>query len=141
MRFKLIAVLLLGLSCADAGAPEPAPGPHMIVRFGYTDDPTGASDFIARASRPTLLDSVRAELSLPVGQRRFLNGPIRVAIPGENPGWTWAFRYDQWQLADATAELCDATPQYVEENLTEWIAEVGNYCPWAAFVQDTTWVP
>ncbi|MGE5802594.1 MAG: hypothetical protein ACM358_10070 [Gemmatimonadota bacterium] len=143
MKFQIAiaTVLVIGVSCEESVGPQLPPGPHMIVRFGFADDPTGASDFTARASRASLLDSVRAEFGLPVDQRRFLNGPIRAAASGENLGWTWAFTFDQWHLADATAELCDATPQYVQENLADWIAEVGDYCPWSAFVKDTSWVP
>ncbi len=113
----------------------------MIVRFGYAGDMTGSSDFVARATRASLLDSVRAELALPVDQRRFLNGPVRVAAHGENLGWAWAFEYNKWRLADNSTELCDATPQYVEDHLAEWISSVGSYCPWSAYVKDTSWAP
>lgn len=137
----LLATALISAACTDTGGPQLPPGPHMIVRFGYADDTTGSSDFLARAARASVLDSVRAEFALPVEQRRFLNGPIRVGVPDENLEWTWAFTFDKWHLVDATAELCDATPQYIEEHLTEWLESVGDYCPWSAFVKDTAWVP
>lgn len=82
----------------------------MIVRFGYFGHSTGAFEFVERASRPGLLGSVRAEFALPVDERRFLNGPVRVAAAGENLGWGWAFVYDAWHLTDNSVELCDATP-------------------------------
>ena len=137
----LAALLLAGIACGDTSAPSLPPGPHMIVRFGYFGDSTGALEFVARASRPALLDSVRAELALPVDQRRFPNGPVRVAAKGENLGWQWAFAYDGWHLTDAAAEACDATPQYLNDHLAEWIRDLGGYCPWSAFVKDTLRVP
>lgn len=137
IRLLLFAALLLtGLTCSESAAP---PEPHMIVRFGYANDATGASDFVARAKRPGLLDSVRAELALPAEQRRFPIGPLRAAAAGENLGWSWAFVYDEWQLTDNAVELCDASPQYLQEHLAEWLASVGHYCPWSAFVRDTAW--
>jgi hypothetical protein len=102
------ALLLIGAACQEPSSPSP-PGPHMIVRFGYFGDSNGSFDFVARASRPGLLDSVRAELALPVDQRGFLNGPVRAAAEGENLEWRWAFEYDAWHLTDFSAEVCDAT--------------------------------
>ena len=95
----------------------------------------------ANPSRPGLLDSMRAELALPVDQRRFLNGPVRAAAAGENLGWQWAFVFEAWHLTDSSAELCNGTPQYVEDHLAEWLDAVGRYCPWSGFVKDTSWVP
>lgn len=135
------ALLLTGVSCEGASTPSPPPGPYMIVRFGYVGDSTGAFEFVARASRPGLLDSVRAELNLPVDQRQFVNGPVRRAAAGENLGWRWAFEFNRWHLTDASAEVCDATPQYLDDNLTEWLDSLGHYCPWSAYVSDTAWVP
>ncbi len=135
------SLLLTGTACQDASAPSVPPGPHMIVRFGYVGDSTGSFEFVARASRPTLLDSVRAELALPVDERRFPNGPLRAAASGENLGWRWAFTFDAWHLTDASAEACDATPQYVHDHFVEWLSSVGSYCPWSAFAKDTAWVP
>ena len=135
------ALLLIGVSCEGSSAPSLPPGPHMIVHFGYHGDSTGAFEFVARASRPGLLDTVRAELALPVDQRQFVNGPIRRAAAGENLGWQWAFEFNRWQLTDASAEVCDATPEYLEDNLTEWLDSLGHYCPWPSYVSDTVWVP
>ncbi len=141
LNIAAASVLLTGTACQGASAPSVPPGPYMIVRFGYLGDATGSFEFVARASRLTLLDSVRAELALPVDERRFPNGPLRVAAPGENLGWQWAFTDDAWHLTDASTEVCDATPQYVEEHFAEWLSSVGNYCPWFAFVKDTALVP
>jgi hypothetical protein len=138
-RTAFALLLLIGAACQEPSSPSP-PGPHMIVRFGYFGDSNGSFDFVARASRPGLLDSVRAELALPVDQRGFLNGPVRAAAEGENLEWRWAFEYDAWHLTDFSAEVCDATPQYLEDHLAEWLSSVGEYCPWSAFVKDTAWV-
>lgn len=135
-RWAFAALLLLGVACTD----DPGPSTYMVVRFGYSGDPNGSWDFVAPASRSSLLDSVRAELALPVDQRRFLNGLVRTAAAGENLGWHWAFDLNAWHLTDNSIELCDATPQYVEDHLAEWLSSVRYYCPWSAYVKDTLWV-
>lgn len=38
------------------------------------------------------------------------------------------------EVPDIAIELCDGRPGYIEENLTEWLAQVGTYCPWGARV-------
>jgi hypothetical protein len=35
-------------------------------------------------------------------------------------------------MAEATIEVCDGLPSFVEEDLAEWLASVGQYCPWSA---------
>jgi hypothetical protein len=35
-------------------------------------------------------------------------------------------------MADFTTEVCDARPSYVEENVGEFVDNVGRYCPWSA---------
>jgi hypothetical protein len=39
-------------------------------------------------------------------------------------------------MADATIELCDGSPSYVEANLTEYVEVVRRYCPWGATLVD-----
>ena len=131
------AVLILS-ACRDTT--EPPSDDYMIVRFGFRDDATQSFDFVAHATRPSLLDSIRAELALPVDERRFPNGPVRTAEPDENLAWRWAYEPDAWHLTDFSVELCDGTPRYLDDNLDEWLASVGHYCPWSAYVKDTTWV-
>jgi hypothetical protein len=35
-------------------------------------------------------------------------------------------------MADFTIEVCDAEPSYVEENVDEFVDNVGRYCAWNA---------
>ncbi|MFW5926093.1 MAG: hypothetical protein ACOCV4_07985 [Myxococcota bacterium] len=68
--------------------------------------------------------------------------PGRVPVFGEvvagtdcDPQWSWHVQPDDALWADATIELCDGCPSYLEDNLDDWIDQVGNYCPWAAEVE------
>jgi hypothetical protein len=111
----------------------------MVVRFGMDGDASGALDFLARASRPSLLDSIRAELAT-AGPSRHLNGTLLPAAGGENLGWNWVYAFNDWTLAEVSAEVCDASPQYVHDHRDRWLLTVGHYCPWGAYVKDTAWV-
>ena len=35
-------------------------------------------------------------------------------------------------MAEFTIEVCDGRPSFVEENVDEFVDNVGRYCPWSA---------
>lgn len=45
--------------------------------------------------------------------------------------WSWHVDAADQSWADLAIELCDGTPSYVEGHLTEWIDQVGSWCPWS----------
>jgi hypothetical protein len=38
-------------------------------------------------------------------------------------------------FADATIEVCDGLPSFVEADKDHWLNTVGEFCPWSAIVQ------
>lgn len=67
----------------------------------------------------------QAAARIPSG--RVLKG--RVAY---NKPWSWHIDSEDITMAEATIELCDGVPSYVEAHLDDWIATVGYFCPWSA---------
>jgi hypothetical protein len=65
--------------------------------------------------------------SIPNG--RILRGPGRAA---HNVPYRWHLDPQDITMADFTTEVCDAMPSHVEENLGEFVDNVGRYCPWTA---------
>ena len=65
--------------------------------------------------------------SIPNG--RILRGPGRAA---HNVPYGWHLDPRDISMADFTTEVCDARPSYVEENVGEFVDNVGHYCPWSA---------
>lgn len=62
------------------------------------------------------------------------NGPL-LAGSGQadhNDPWSWHLDPDLTSMAELTIEVCSGLPSFVEENLQEWLANVGQYCPWSA---------
>ena len=45
--------------------------------------------------------------------------------------WSWHVDPQNAEWADFTIEVCDAAPEYIEENLDAWLASPGAWCPWS----------
>ncbi len=73
------------------------------------------------------LQQGQSTASIPSG--RILRGPGRAR---HNAPYHW--HLDPWdiEMAEVAIEVCDATPSYVEENVDEFVENVGRYCPWSA---------
>lgn len=118
-----------GTSCDDGGGVDDTAGEFLFALRGMSDQ------FVAVTSDPVVLERARAQLQLPVSQRDlFINGPIARGDGGHNLDWSWHFVPDEWDLVEAAIEVCDGTPQTVEDDLDYWIDEVGQYCPWFSYV-------
>lgn len=75
-----------------------------------------------------------SQASIPIGPVRL--GPGRAE---HNLPWSWHIDPEEVAMAEATIELCDGRPSFVEEDVEGWIESVGSYCPWSArlvLVQD-----
>jgi hypothetical protein len=91
--------------------------------------------FVARTSDPTVLEKARTQLQLGSSQRSlFINGPIARGNGDHNLDWSWHFVPDEWDLVEASIEVCDGTPDALEADLERWLNEVGQFCPWRSYV-------
>ena len=93
-------------------------------------------NFIAWTTNPAVIDQVLQQLELPEDMRgQHINGRIERLPEGceVNSNWSWYFVPDEWAMAEFSIELCDGNPQYVEENLDEYI-RIQAYCPWGSYV-------
>lgn len=67
----------------------------------------------------------------------FARIPFGALKPGPGAGlsnspWSWHMDPVDISMAELTAELYDATPQYVEDTLDTWLNTVKRYSPWSA---------
>jgi hypothetical protein len=58
------------------------------------------------------------------------NGLIVRGEAGVNTGYSWSIDPDSVEFADATTEVCDGLPSYVEDGTLSG----AYYCPWSARV-------
>jgi hypothetical protein len=128
MRRSLFLLVLL-TACSSSN--DPPRGVTFEFRHIADDDTT---TFRATTDDPVVIARVRAELEKPIEERHLhINGLVDAGT-GDNAPWSWHFEPGAWDLAEASIEVCDGTPTYVEENLDSWLDEVGRYCPWGSTV-------
>jgi hypothetical protein len=65
------------------------------------------------------------------------NGPIEHGVGPDdaepvNAPWSWHYDPEAVEMAEATIEVCDGTPSFVEANVDYFVDDVGQYCPWNA---------
>ena len=75
----------------------------------------------------------RGESTANIPNGRILRGP---GLAGHNGPWSWHLDPEDVSMADMTIEVCDAEPSYVEENVDEFVDNVGRYCAWDAELVD-----
>lgn len=125
----LAAAWLLG-SCRTADDPDLKGGVLAVFavqeeRFAiFTTNPATCEQIIA-------LGDGRSLASIP-------NGRVRRGQVPYNPPWSWHIDPNDVAMAEATIELCDATPSYIEAHLDEWLNTVVRFCPWSARLVSVT---
>ncbi len=138
--FVLLAAFFLTFSaCQDDDEPTPscdyevAPG----TRFFEFEHTSNGETYYAWTADTAVINDALAELQLPEAERRkFINGPIARNPEGcqLNGDWSWYFVAGEWELVEFAIEVCDGNPDFVEENIDEFI-RIGRYCPWSAIVK------
>src|SRR6266850_2477334 len=113
-RAALLLVAFLVSGCGPAARP-PSAVAHFDVsgeRFQVVVSDAATIDVLQRLARGEPAPSIP-------------NG--RLVRGSGNEPWHW--RLEDVQMADATTEVCDGRPSYVEAHLDEFLA-IGRYCPW-----------
>ena len=126
MNRLLVTLLLLLVGCGKQES-------LVTFEFAHGRD-KNAPTYRAATADATLIEKARAELAKPPSERRLhINGTISAGEANNRP-WRWHFNDGEWTLAELSIELCDGQPSYVNDNLDQWLKEVGSYCPWASYV-------
>jgi len=98
------------------------------------------SSFIVATASPTLISQIQTELSLPVSQRKMVNGQLISGNAGYNKNashqFKWHFKVDNWELADFSVEIYDGRPfTDVDNNISYWLDTVKRFAPWNSCVK------
>jgi hypothetical protein len=94
-----------------------------------------AGQFVVETTNPETVRIAREELARPADQRTLhVAGRVARGDGGFNTGWSWHLVPGEWELVELSIELCDGTPQMVEDNLAYWVDQVGHFCPWGSYV-------
>jgi hypothetical protein len=132
VRATILATLGVVAACGGGtdGDGGPVQGTDFVFQSRALPD---AERFVVRIADTQVRKMARAELLLPMNQRRlFPNGRLFAGNGGHNSGWSWHLR--DVQLVAVTIELCDGRASMVEANLEDWLQRVQRFCPWSARV-------
>lgn len=120
----LAALALLASSCSSPISPVLKDG--VLATFDVNGE--FFSVFITNTDTIDQLIALwRGESAATIPSGRVVKG----GVPYNSP-WSWHIDSEDITMAEATIELCDGTPSYLEWHLDEWIETVGYFCPWAA---------
>jgi len=105
-----------------------------MITFEFIIGKNGAT-FRAQTEDEAVIAKARAELDLPLNQRNLhIHGPLQRGDGGVNQPWSWQFVANDWDLVEISYRLCHESPDYIEQNLEEWLNTVGTFCPWDSHV-------
>lgn len=100
----------------------------ILATFAVNDD-----EFTAWVTKEQTIEDILA-LEAGESQANIPNGVI-LRGPGEddhNAPWSWHLDPEDIEMAEATIEVCDGALDYVEDNVDEFVDQIGRYCPWSA---------
>lgn len=117
---------LNGMFDARGDAPELTGG--VLATFDVSGEV-----FQVWVTNPDTIDQLFA-LQAGESQANIPNGPILegAGVANHNMPWSWHLDPEQTEMAEVTIEVCDGAPSFVEENVDEFVNNVGQYCPWSA---------
>jgi hypothetical protein len=114
--------------CTTPTAPSPELRGGVVATFRSTNQTFKV--FVTKPATITALFALqRGEATASIPNGRILRGS---GAGAHNAPWSWHLDPVDVEMADATIELCDGSPSYVEANLTEYVEVVRRYCPWGA---------
>ena len=117
-----IGLALFAAACHDDDGPT-APDGSRLFRVR-----AGADVFRMRLTDP---EAIQLAMENVEGRNnKHPNGRIAVGNGGFNAPWSWHFVPDTVRMVDASIEVCDGTPGYVESHRAEYL--LSGYCPWGA---------
>ena len=135
----VVALCLVGCTAESPSTPSSSPSPSASapadlpsVPAVVTFDVAGQGEYAIELVTDELIAHV-AELQAGGEEGRIPVGRIvRDGDGGVNAPWSWHIDPESLEFADATIEVCDGLPQFVEDGtLTSDV-----YCPWSATVVD-----
>ena len=65
-----------------------------------------------------------------------INGYINYGDAGFNEPWSWHIIPNDWTLTEISFDICNGTPDEIENNLTYWISTIGQLCNWGSYIKN-----
>ncbi len=124
-----------------AASPAPAERPKrprtkpVFFKVGFPSEKEGT--FVLRLTDPEKIMAARNAVRDPDNNPHHVMGTLVKKSARFNPGWSYHLLPRSVEFFDQAVEVCDATPQYVEEHLEEACGAFlpdCRWCPWSSKV-------
>jgi hypothetical protein len=127
-RLLLVTTLLLGACGESPSAPSDALRGGIVATFAV-----GNERFAVWIRNTHAIDEVLA-VQRGASSDNIPNGVLRSGAGqgNHNNPYSWHLDPDEIEMAEATIELCDGSPSFIEANRDQFMRDVGRYCPWGA---------
>jgi hypothetical protein len=125
----VLSVALAVVACDGSSPSEPAPREAVFLVLSSA---ASGETFHVLIRDPRVIGE--AEFLVGRGNRKVVSGDLRRGDGGFNQPWSWHLVPESVSFADATIELCDGRPSFIESDLDYWIDTVGSFCPWGTEV-------
>ncbi|MGH7710389.1 MAG: hypothetical protein ACREOG_03845 [Gemmatimonadaceae bacterium] len=126
---KFVRHLALAAVTAVAACGSDSTSPSDVATFVVQ---VGSEQFAVRVVDQATFAKLNARMQS--GNPGVIIGRVVIGDGGFNAPWTWHLEPSSIDAPQASIELCDGTPSYLEAHRDEWIASVRDYCPWTAKV-------
>jgi hypothetical protein len=105
--------------------------------FRQPVDSTDTSSFIVATSNTSVINDVLNDITLPIGQRRFISGNVINGNGGFNHDGTnwhsWHFITNEWQVTGFNIEYCDGISSNIGNNPSVIAGDTIYFCPWNSY--------
>ncbi len=116
-----LVALVAGAGCGGATTRATPSTADFVVTVG-------SEQFVLRVTDAETIRLARERLA---GRGTgFPSGPVRRGDGGFNAPWSWHLDPAETRIVEASIEVCDGTPSYVEGHLDQF----PTYCPWGAVI-------
>jgi len=138
----LLCIIFLLLFMVYSCKKESTTAPLHYYEVGFDGNAADWRDssFIIATSKASLIEQIETQLSLPVVQRKIVNGLLVSGNGGYNKNSThsfkWRFKENDWQLADLSIEIYDGRPYSdVDTDINYWLNTVKRFAPWGSYIK------
>jgi hypothetical protein len=138
----LLCIIFILLFMVYSCKKDSIAAPLHYYEVGFNGNAANWRDtsFIIATSNSSLIEQIKTQISLPVAQRKIVNGLLVSGNGGYNKNsshsFIWRFKEIDWQLADLSIEIYDGRPYSdVDTDINYWLNTVKRFAPWGSYIK------
>ena len=126
------SLLLTSVGCDTASNDDGQLSGGVLATFNVESE-VESEQFKIWITKETTIQQVlnlrdgKSNANIPNGALRRNSGKDNYNAP-----WSWHVDPEEIAMAEATIEVCDGNPSFIEDDIDYWVDIVGHFCPWGA---------